>query len=39
MKVLFKSTFPAMLVRGGMQVRIDQSKAALEQIGVATAFL
>jgi len=39
MKVLFNSLTPAMLTHGGSQIQIEQTKAALEQIGVETAYL
>ena len=39
MKVLFNCHIPFMLAHGGMQVQIEQTKAALAQIGVETAFL
>jgi len=39
MKVLFNCHVPFMLAHGGAQVQIEQTKAALEQIGVETAFL
>jgi glycosyltransferase involved in cell wall biosynthesis len=39
MKVLFNCHIPFMLAHGGAQVQIGQTKAALEQIGVETAFL
>jgi glycosyltransferase involved in cell wall biosynthesis len=39
MKVLFNCHVPFMLAHGGAQVQIEQSKAALEQIGVETDYL
>jgi glycosyltransferase involved in cell wall biosynthesis len=39
MKVLFNCNVPFMLAHGGAQIQIEQTKAALEQIGVETAFL
>jgi glycosyltransferase involved in cell wall biosynthesis len=39
MKVLFNCHLPFMLTHGGMQIQIEQTKAALDQIGVETAFL
>jgi glycosyltransferase involved in cell wall biosynthesis len=39
MKVLFNCHVPFMLAHGGAQVQIEQTKAALEQIGVETAYL
>jgi glycosyltransferase involved in cell wall biosynthesis len=39
MKVLLNCHVPFMLAHGGAQVQIEQTKAALEQIGVETAFL
>jgi len=39
MKVIFNCHLPFMLAHGGMQIQIEQTKAALEQIGVETAFL
>jgi len=35
MKVLFNCHVPFMLAHGGMQIQIEQTKAALEKIGVA----
>ena len=35
MKVLFNCDIPFMLAHGGLQVQIEQTKAALEKIGVA----
>jgi glycosyltransferase involved in cell wall biosynthesis len=39
MKVLFNCNVPYMLAHGGMQVQIEQTKAALDHIGVETGFL
>src|ERR1035441_7476140 len=39
MKVIFNFHQPFMLAHGGAQVQIEQTKAALEQIGVETGFL
>ena len=39
MKVLFNCHVPFMLAHGGAQVQIEQTKAALEQIGVETDYL
>jgi glycosyltransferase involved in cell wall biosynthesis len=39
MKVLFNCHVPFMLAHGGAQVQIEQSKLALERIGVETGFL
>lgn len=39
MKVLFNCHVPFMLAHGGAQVQVEQTKAALEQIGVETGFL
>jgi glycosyltransferase involved in cell wall biosynthesis len=39
MKVIFNCHVPFMLAHGGAQVQIEQTKAALEQIGVETGFL
>src|SRR5512140_3527341 len=39
MKVLFNCNVPYMLAHGGMQVQIEQTKSALEQIGVETGYL
>ena len=39
MKVIFNFHEPFMLAHGGAQVQIEQTKAALEQIGVETGFL
>jgi glycosyltransferase involved in cell wall biosynthesis len=39
MKVLFNCHVPFMLAHGGAQVQIEQTRAALEEIGVETAFL
>ena len=34
MKVLFENHFPFMFAHGGMQIQIEQTKAALEKLGV-----
>ena len=39
MKVLLNCHVPFMLAHGGAQVQIEQTRAALEEIGVETAFL
>jgi glycosyltransferase involved in cell wall biosynthesis len=39
MKVLFNCHWPFLLAHGGMQVQIEQTKAALDLIGVETGFL
>ncbi len=39
MKVLFNCHIPFSLAHGGMQIQIEQSKKALQQIGVETEFL
>ncbi len=39
MKVLFNCHIPFMLAHGGMQVQLEQTKAALEKIGVETDYL
>jgi glycosyltransferase involved in cell wall biosynthesis len=39
MKVLFNCHVPFMLAHGGAQVQIEQTKAALEQVGVETDYL
>ena len=39
MKVIFNFHEPFMLAHGGAQVQIEQTKAALEQVGVETGFL
>lgn len=39
MKVLFNCDVPFSLAHGGMQVQIEQSSRALQQIGVETEFL
>lgn len=39
MKVLFDHLFPFLLAHGGLQVQIEQTKAALERIGVEVEFL
>jgi len=39
MRVLFNCHTPFNLAHGGMQVQIEQSKKALEQIGIETEFL
>jgi len=39
MKVLFDHSFPFFLAHGGFQTQIEQSKAALEAVGVEVEFL
>jgi glycosyltransferase involved in cell wall biosynthesis len=39
MKILFNSHTPFMLAHGGAQIQIEQTKAALEKIGVEVDFL
>src|SRR5262245_8042229 len=39
MKVLFDHTSPFLLAHGGAQIQIEQTKAALESIGVEVEFL
>ncbi|HXJ73736.1 MAG TPA: hypothetical protein VNM37_12810, partial [Candidatus Dormibacteraeota bacterium] len=39
MKVLFDHTLPFLLGHGGAQIQIEQTKAALESIGVQVEFL
>lgn len=39
MKILFDHPFPFLLAHGGVQVQIEQTKAALEQAGLEVEFL
>ena len=39
MKILFEHPVPARLAHGGMQTQIDQTKAALETLGVEVEYL
>ena len=39
MKILFEHPVPAGLAHGGMQTQIDQTKAALETLGVEVEYL
>jgi glycosyltransferase involved in cell wall biosynthesis len=39
MKILFNCHVPFMLAHGGAQIQIEQTKAALDKIGVETEFL
>lgn len=39
MKVLFDHSFPFALAHGGFQIQIEQTKAALESLGVSVDYL
>src|SRR6185436_5451383 len=39
MRILFDHPFPFLLAHGGLQIQIEQTKAALEKVGVAVEHL